>query len=208
MRLLIERDFKSCQNTADLVQILPDLNKFRDNQFDDDGSHVFRSWSIYDAIVNCVISIAFITFLQRLAGNGSGLRKGFSEMLSRITWLLGIECTLMISANLLVQIAPTLDPAWMSIYVCESLRLRIFCMFLQTLNRMLRQKVVTELPSSASRDQFLTSATNQHHDRGYAAIAMPESAAGGFSSSSRLTTWQGDSRGTSSSHLDVDGLPL
>ncbi|KAJ3363270.1 hypothetical protein GGF32_004536 [Allomyces javanicus] len=105
---------------------------------------VFSAWSVYDAFTNLAISGAFVHLLRTIsASSGNTLRKGFHEMLSRVLWILAVECTLMIVANAVVMFAPDFDPLWSSIYVAESIRMRLFCLFLLTLSRMLKKKVVS-----------------------------------------------------------------
>ncbi|KNE64025.1 hypothetical protein AMAG_09083 [Allomyces macrogynus ATCC 38327] len=105
---------------------------------------IFSAWSVYDASTNLAISWAFVHLLRTIsASSGNTLRKGFHEMLNRVTWILAVECTLMIAANGVVVFTPDFDPLWSSIYVAESARMRLFCLFLLTLSRMLKKKVVT-----------------------------------------------------------------
>ncbi|ORZ41460.1 hypothetical protein BCR44DRAFT_1494961 [Catenaria anguillulae PL171] len=116
-------------------------------------SFMFSSWSIFDSLVNASISLAFYTFLKRLNPTPSNkndpncctsLRKGFPEMLTRVTWILGLECTLMVAANLFVVIFPTADPLLVSIYISESVRLRMFVSFFVMLSHMLQKQVVSQ----------------------------------------------------------------
>ncbi|KAI9188879.1 hypothetical protein H9P43_000301 [Blastocladiella emersonii ATCC 22665] len=100
----------------------------------------FNAWSIYDSILNLLISLSFIALLRRMGGTSAGgtMRRGFNELLTSVSWTLGIECTLVIAANILVRAAPDLDPQWAFVYVSEAARLRLFCIFLVSLNQMLR----------------------------------------------------------------------
>ncbi|KAI9179590.1 hypothetical protein H9P43_004918 [Blastocladiella emersonii ATCC 22665] len=114
-----------------------------DTSFTEAVDLMFSAWSVFDALVNGAISLAFVTLLKNLGQStgGQSLRRGFADMLRRVTWILGFECALIIAANALVSIAPSLDPLWSSIYMAESIRLRMFCLFLLTLSRMLKKKV-------------------------------------------------------------------
>ncbi|ORZ41450.1 hypothetical protein BCR44DRAFT_1006900 [Catenaria anguillulae PL171] len=145
-----------------IMYIASYIGKYRDGANSEAGDMVktldfmFSVWSIYDALANTFISVAFITLLKQISiGSGTQLRKGFAEMLTRVTWILGFECSLIIAANLFVLAAPLLDPGWISIYISESIRLRMFCLFLLTLSRMLKKKVA---PSSAQAPTAIGSA--------------------------------------------------
>ncbi|ORZ31064.1 hypothetical protein BCR44DRAFT_351059 [Catenaria anguillulae PL171] len=103
---------------------------------------MFSVWAIYDGVTNLCISIAFIMLLYKLTTpNDSPYFKLISQLLNRVIWILAIECTGVIVANLVVLLAPAFDPLWNGIYLAESIRLRLFCMFLDMLSRILRRHV-------------------------------------------------------------------
>ncbi|KNE66385.1 hypothetical protein AMAG_11527 [Allomyces macrogynus ATCC 38327] len=102
---------------------------------------LFSAWSVYDSLVNLGISLGFIAVLRSIGGkSGHELRKNFHELLGNVRWVLGLECALMIAANVIVQ-AADFDPQWVTVYIAESIRMRFFCYFLLTLSRMLKKKV-------------------------------------------------------------------
>ncbi|ORZ35966.1 hypothetical protein BCR44DRAFT_33820 [Catenaria anguillulae PL171] len=152
-------------------------------------NRLFSGWSIYDSVINALISLAFVTYLQRMllflqptlsdttttSSSTSHLTSAavpaapalavapplakshssttFAHLLRRITWILGFECSAMIASNIFVQVAPTLDPLWNSIYLSESIRLRLFCTFFVLLNRMVGESRQASHKLGTTRDE-------------------------------------------------------
>ncbi|KAI9221063.1 hypothetical protein BC828DRAFT_438490 [Blastocladiella britannica] len=130
---------------------------------------VFTIWSIYDSLVNLSISMAFLSLLKNMsiASGATSLRKGFTDMLVRVQWVLVIEAGVMVLANLYDLFLPDLDSDMAAVYIAESLRLRMFVMFLLTLSRMLKKKIP---PSNAAST---TMNGNPNHRAGLVGGAFP-----------------------------------
>ncbi|KAI9183668.1 hypothetical protein H9P43_004586 [Blastocladiella emersonii ATCC 22665] len=95
---------------------------------------LFAAMSIYDAVLNTLISLAFVRHLHQLAHGTSssrdqGLRRGMSALLRRVNVLLGTECVLMITANFWKVLQPKADPMWSLVLFAEAMRLRLFCSY-------------------------------------------------------------------------------
>ncbi|ORZ36890.1 hypothetical protein BCR44DRAFT_1431931 [Catenaria anguillulae PL171] len=128
------------------------------------------AWSIFDAIVNTTISITFLVLLRRIGSShtgGSRQRRGFLRMLTSVSWILGLECSLIIFANILVRVDQSLDPQWTTLYVGEALRMRLFVAFLQRLNRMLRNKAAAPpAATTVAQSQIGTATVSGIHSGG------------------------------------------
>ncbi|KAL7751532.1 hypothetical protein RI367_002995 [Sorochytrium milnesiophthora] len=99
---------------------------------------MFGAYSMIDALVNAAIAAAFVYGLHVWSASGKDVRKTFPKQYKQIQAVLGFESALVVVINVFVLSAPLLDPFWSSLHIVESIRLRLFCSFLQMLSRTLR----------------------------------------------------------------------
>ncbi|KAJ3375270.1 hypothetical protein GGF31_004388 [Allomyces arbusculus] len=105
--------------------------------------------------MNGITSILFLRHLGTLVGNTNmpadiGFSEGLSSLLNRARFALGFECSLIVCTNVTVAPVPEFDPAWSSVCLAESVRLRIVCTFLETLAQIMQRHSNPGKPSLSS----------------------------------------------------------
>ncbi|KAJ3366233.1 hypothetical protein GGF32_006682 [Allomyces javanicus] len=118
--------------------------------------------TLCDAVINGTISILFLKHLSTLVGDAQsadvGFREGLGSLLNKARIALWFEAVLILSTNMVVAAAPDWDPCWSSVYLAESVRLRIFCVFLETLARIMRRHANPGKPSLSQSESTVASA--------------------------------------------------
>ncbi|KAI9183449.1 hypothetical protein H9P43_004367 [Blastocladiella emersonii ATCC 22665] len=101
-------------------------------------------WDLSDGIINAAISLTFVIHLQNLIAGTAGMptmRTGIVKLIHRVQIMLACECVLIVMANILRLINTRWDPNWVSILFAESIRQRIYCVFLKSLHRVMSSSV-------------------------------------------------------------------
>ncbi|KAI9189071.1 hypothetical protein H9P43_000499 [Blastocladiella emersonii ATCC 22665] len=123
---------------------------------------ILNYWSMGDALINGFISAVFlyrVNDLTKRRDGGPVLREGLTSAIRQSQVMLFVECALMIAANITVQVDPTFDYLWASIFLVESLRLRVICTFLQRLRSIMRAGAGKSGTGSQSQDRSATGGT-------------------------------------------------
>ncbi|KNE61782.1 hypothetical protein AMAG_06580 [Allomyces macrogynus ATCC 38327] len=104
----------------------------------------YSLWYIYDALLNVAVSLAFVLFLRsRLAGGQMAgqvvLRRGIQRALMTVQVSLAVECLFLLTNNIMNAVDATIDPLWGLSYLGNSIRVRVFCTFLDTIRRLMSE---------------------------------------------------------------------
>ncbi|KNE56965.1 hypothetical protein AMAG_02731 [Allomyces macrogynus ATCC 38327] len=148
--------------------------------------------AICDAVMNGIISILFLRHLGTLVGNTNmpadiGFREGLGSLLNRARITLGFESSLIVCTNVAVAVVPEFDPSWASVCLAESVRLRTFCLFLETLARIMRQHANPGKPSLSSSQSESAVSTAGPHVAGPKSAVFGKTTAGDMAARAPLT---------------------
>ncbi|KNE61781.1 hypothetical protein AMAG_06579 [Allomyces macrogynus ATCC 38327] len=105
----------------------------------DDLFFAYSLWYVYDSIVNLGVSLAFVLYLRsKLVTHGAPQRPGVQRALRTVQLSLAVECLFLLVSNVMNAVDKTTDPLWGLSYLGGSIRLRVFCTFLGTIRRIMK----------------------------------------------------------------------
>ncbi|KAI9183454.1 hypothetical protein H9P43_004372 [Blastocladiella emersonii ATCC 22665] len=112
----------------------------------------YAVYSIFDAVINAVISSLFVYHLHSIINLTSShvKRRGLPELLRNVRIMLAAECILVVVMNIVRLSGKDWDPQFGGSFFAEAFRLRAFVSFLDALSTIMKRNTSSSQVSGGS----------------------------------------------------------